>query len=178
MLRIAKSAVACSGRIRWLILLLLAVSLCGVAIHGVNSLAQDARDRSSKPATLKIWHGANAQPQYLLVELFQERNRLRARELDSAGDQSVNWTDLAAGNYEVHCSATGYAKSIYRILISKDDATELHVKVEKDKGAIVGGGPTIQEILEDLSQLKKANGALHARVQQLETEVADLKKNK
>jgi hypothetical protein len=81
---------------------LLPVALFGLAIFVMSARAQDACGPASKLATLKIWHGANVQPQYLLVELFQEGNRLRARELDSAVAQSVNWADLASGSYEVH----------------------------------------------------------------------------
>jgi hypothetical protein len=122
---------------------------------------------------LEVRHGpTDTQPQYLLVELFQSGKRLRARQLDSVADQAVYWADLADGRYEVHCSAPGYARSVYSVIVSGSDVTRLNVKVEKEKSAVIGGGPTIEEILGELSGLKKANEELCSKVQKLESKVA------
>ena len=140
-----------------------------------DALAQDSSIAASSDNTLVVFYGSNtARPFSSLVELFRDGKRLRSRQLRAG--HSVKWTDLRDGQYEVHCSAPDYPKAIYRILVSKKDVTELSVKMNKDKPVVVGGGPTIAELLKQLTMLKSANTDLHKRVGHLEAEVSELKK--
>lgn len=144
-----------------------------------NSAAQAAKSRQAKGNTLAVAYGwaskqKPAQPAEVLVTLFQHGKRIRSRQL-SVG-KGVDWKGLPDGEYEVHCSQIGYARSVYRILVSEKDVQTLTVRIAKDASRPVGGGPSYDDLVAALSKTRKSVAALQQRTRKLEATIAALKK--
>jgi hypothetical protein len=139
-------------------------------------LADDPKEKPKPTQVLTVSHG-EAQPRIIVVSLYSEGKLLRSGEIDSKVGTFALWRGLPIGKYEVHFEAKGYKKGIKHILLSEQDAqssvsAELDQKVE----IVLGGGPSIQELQEELNQLKKSNADLNTKLQKLQAEVDQLKK--
>jgi hypothetical protein len=152
-----------------------AVALAAGFTPGTGAAGPD--DKSPKTTRLTVVHDNNHLPSPILVSLCQDGKIIRSRELKYFFDDTVTWEKLRPGPYEVHFEANGYEKCVKRIQLTEDDAAAFKVYAQIDKKAvIVGGGVSVQEVLDRLTQLKKENAELRARVEALEAEVKRLKK--
>jgi hypothetical protein len=133
-------------------------------------------DKAKKTCTLTVVHENNSLPSLVMVTLYQEGKIIRSRELKYFFDDKVTWDKLPEGTYEAHFEAPGYEKLVKRVFLAEgDDGVKVYVQLDKQP-VVLGAGTSVQEILKQLEQLKKANAELQAKVEALQAEVNQLKK--
>jgi hypothetical protein len=130
--------------------------------------AQQPPKTDGKTVELKI---SNAMTLTVMVELYCDGKLVRTRELTPPfiNANVVSIPKLKPGNYEVHFLANGYKPFIKRVLLAEDD-TEQTVSVELNSaGGVLGGGPSLQELAEQIEKLKKENAEIRAEIEKLKS---------
>jgi len=122
----------------------------------------------------------------ILVELYREGKPIRSLELARtalATPASAKLEGLPPGQYEMHCSSSGfgdYGKVIKRFYLSDEGETQVYADLNfslpiDKKPRIVGNGPSLQEIWQLVQELQQDKSDLQARVERLEAEINQLK---
>jgi cell division protein YceG involved in septum cleavage len=128
--------------------------------------AQQQPKADGKSVELKI---SNALNMTVMVELYCDGKLVRTREIVAPFISAtvVSVPKLKPGNYELHFLASGYKPFIKRVLLAEDD-TEQMISVELNTaGGVVGGGPSLQELAEQIEKLKKENAEIRAEIEKL-----------
>ncbi|HEV3143437.1 MAG TPA: hypothetical protein VGZ47_06065 [Gemmataceae bacterium] len=105
----------------------------------------------------------------VMIELYQDGKLIRTREIPGAivAASTATFSKLKAAKYEVHFLATGYKPFVKRVLLSEDDM-EQTVSVELAvNGGVTGGGVSLQELAEQIAQLKKENVEIRKEIENL-----------
>jgi hypothetical protein len=119
-----------------------------------------------KTVELKI---SNALNMTVMVELYCDGKLVRTREITAPfiNANIISIPKLKPGNYELHFLASGHKPFIKRILLAEDDA-EQTISVEVNTaGGVLGGGPSLQELAEQIEKLKKENAEIRAEIERL-----------
>jgi cell division protein FtsB len=89
----------------------------------------------------------------------------------------VTWEKLPAGLYEAHFEAAGFKKFVKRVVLAEDGpGLVLKVQLDLNTPQTLGGGPSGQQLAQDLAALKKEQAELQKQIADLRAEVAKLKK--
>jgi hypothetical protein len=113
-------------------------------------------------------------PKVVLVTLFSKGKALRSSELKDG--RWAPWRGLAAGAYELHVEAEGYAKCVKHLILSDEEKEyRVHAVVGK-RPLILGAGPSLEELFARLKKLEEKNAELQATVDQLRKDVEQRKK--
>jgi hypothetical protein len=139
--------------------------------------ADEPKDNAKPTASLTAYHPGAQVPLVVQVSLYQDGKLIRAREVNWSGDDKVTWPKLAVGAYELHFEAPGYAKFVKRVLLSEDDPpARVMIQLDRQPVVVGPGGPSFQEVCDELQKLRKANADLQAQVRALRELVEQLKK--
>ncbi len=164
------------GSATFFVMLILA-TIALLAVGRATSMAQDSKDTEPKGNRLEVYYyTGETSPSFVLVELFHQGQRLRSRQLQAGSETTVTWDGLSDGEYEVHCSQIGHARSIYNVLVSDKDVDKLTVMIEKQSSRAVGGGPTYDDLEIAVRDLQTMNLDLQQRIQKLEVILGGLRK--
>ena len=128
--------------------------------------AQQPPKSDGKTVELKI---SNALALTVMVELYNDGKLVRTREIAVPFNNStlVTIPKLKPGNYEVHFLASGYKPLVKRVLLAEDD-TEQTISTELNSaGGVLGGGPSLHELAEQIEKLKKENAEIRAEIDRL-----------
>jgi hypothetical protein len=151
------------------------LTLASFSVPGA-ALADEPKDKAQPTASLTVLHDNDRYTEPLaLVTLYREGKPVRSAKLkaSSAGtarDNKVTWQKLPVGVYELHFEAAGFRKFVKKVVLA-EDGPELVVRVQLNFNTdqSLGTGPSLQELSEQVARLK-------GQVEQLQAEVARLKK--
>jgi hypothetical protein len=141
--------------------------------------ADEPKDNAKPTASLEVYHPGSGVPLVVQVGLYQDGKLIRAREVNANSNvqDKVTWAKLPVGPYEVHFEAPGYGTFVKRVLLSEDDPpARIVIQLERQPMAVGLGGPSLQELSQELQKVKKANAELQAQMQVLREAVEQLKK--
>ena len=151
------------------------LTLASFSVPGA-ALADEPKDKAQPTASLTVLHDNDRYTEPLaLVTLYREGKPVRSAELKTSSDEStpdrkVTWQKLPVGVYELHFEAAGFRKFVKKVVLA-EDGPELVVRVQLNFNTdqSLGTGPSLQELSEQVARLK-------GQVEQLQAEVARLKK--
>jgi hypothetical protein len=137
-----------------------------------------AADGGTERGELVVVHQDRALPGPVLASVYREGKLIRSKELTSEVGADTGRLQVKAppGRFEVHFEAAGYPKLVKRVLLTADDR-KVFVRAALEKGgAVLGGGPSLEELAEQVRRLRKENAELRAGVEALRKEVDGLRK--
>jgi hypothetical protein len=147
--------------------LILALAPAVALLSLAPTRAQQPPKTDGKTVELKI---SNAKAVDVMVELYTDGKLVRTREVMALNAGVFTISKLKPGNYEIHFLASGYKPFIKRVLLSEED-TEQTVSVELNSmgGGVLGGGPSLQELQDQIEKLKKENAEIRAEIEKLKS---------
>jgi hypothetical protein len=135
------------------------------AVGSSRAQAQQPKPED-KTVDLKV---TNPIDRIVMIELYQDGKLIRTREIAAAfvSHGTTTFNKLKPGRYEVHFLAPSYKPFVKRMLLSEED-TEQTITVQLNvDGGVIGGGVSLQELAEQIAQLKKENAELRAEIEKL-----------
>jgi len=133
---------------------------------GSRAMGQELPKADGKTSDLKIANGYNVN---VMIELYQDGKLIRTREFapQFVSPTETTFTKLKPGKYEVHFLAQSYKTFVKRVLLAEEDPMQTITVELNTNGGVIGGGVSLQELIEQVAQLKKENAEIRAEIEKL-----------